>query len=111
MCMLKLKKKTILIKIERPNNNRTNLDDHLKLYQMTYLKDKCKEIADRYQGVVGFIGFSNSPSCGLSTGVKARGSTIKAPMHQSLDCPTTEASSMRTEANRSRFLERIKKYI
>ena len=75
------------------------------------LKDKCKEIADRHKDVVGFIGFSNSPSCGLSTGVKARGSTIKAPMHQSLDCPTTEASSMRTEANRNRFLERIKKYI
>ena len=57
------------------------------------LKDKCDEIAERHNDVVGFIGISNSPSCGLSTGVKDRGSTIKAPMHQSLGCPTTEISS------------------
>jgi uncharacterized protein YbbK (DUF523 family) len=75
------------------------------------LQDKCQEIAERHEGVVAFIGFSNSPSCGLSTGVKGRGSTIKAPMHQSLDCPTTEASSMNTEANRNRFLERIRKRV
>lgn len=74
------------------------------------LKDKCDEIAERHNDVVGFIGISNSPSCGLSAGVKDRGSTIKAPMHQSLSCPTTEISSMNTEANRSTFLKRIKKY-
>lgn len=75
------------------------------------IKDKCKEIVSRYEDVVGFIGFSNSPTCGLSAGVKDRGSTIKAPMHQSLGCPTTEASSMNTEANRNRFLTRIRKWM
>jgi uncharacterized protein YbbK (DUF523 family) len=73
------------------------------------LKDKCKEISQRHKGVVGFIGISNSPSCGVSTGVKDLGTTIKAPMHQSLDCPTTEISSMNTESNRQIFLERIRK--
>ncbi|MEK9697377.1 MAG: DUF5522 domain-containing protein, partial [Candidatus Poseidoniales archaeon] len=51
-----------------------------------------------------------SPTCGLSTGVKDYGSTIKAPMHQSVDCPSTEISSMNTEANRRAFLRRVKKY-
>ena len=74
------------------------------------LKDKCDEIAERHNDVVGFIGIANSPSCGLSTGVKDRGSTIKAPMHQSLGCPTTEISSMNTEANRNAFLKRVRKY-
>tara|TARA_R100001460_G_scaffold86873_1_gene128314 strand:+ start:1028 stop:1480 length:453 start_codon:yes stop_codon:yes gene_type:complete len=74
-----------------------------------HLKDKCQEISKRHQDAVGFIGISNSPSCGLSTGVKDLGSTIKAPMHQSLDCPTTEISSMRSEKNRDLFLQRIKK--
>jgi len=31
-------------------------------------------------------------------------------MHQSLDCPTTEISSMNTEGNRQIFLERVRKY-
>ena len=73
------------------------------------LKHKCGQIACRHNDVVGFIGISNSPSCGLSTGVKDLGSTIKAPMHQALDCPTTEISSMRSEKNRNIFLERILK--
>ena len=61
-------------------------------------------------GVVGFIGIARSPTCGLSVGVKDLGRTIKAPMHQSLDCPTTEISSMNTEGNRQIFLERVRKY-
>ena len=73
------------------------------------LKDRCQKIAERHKDAVGFIGISNSPSCGLSTGVKDLGSTIKAPMHQSLDCPTTEISSMRNEKNREVFLRRILK--
>ena len=73
------------------------------------LKDKCKEISNRHNDIVGFIGIANSPSCGLSAGVKDLGSTIKAPMHQVLDCPTTEISSMRSEKNRDLFLKRIMK--
>ena len=75
------------------------------------LQDKCKELSEKHYDAVGFIGISNSPSCGLSVGVKDRGSTMKAPMHQNLGCPTIEISSMNTEANRNRFLKRIKKYI
>ena len=74
------------------------------------LQEKSRQIADRYADVVGFIGISRSPTCGLSTGVKGYGSTIKAPMHQSLDCPTTEISSMNTETNRDNFLKRVRKY-
>tara|TARA_R100000388_G_C7223294_1_gene150274 strand:- start:454 stop:912 length:459 start_codon:yes stop_codon:yes gene_type:complete len=74
------------------------------------LQDKCEELSKRYNDVVGFIGISNSPSCGLSVGVKDRGSTMKAPMHQSLDCPTTEISSMKSEKNQDVFLQRIRKY-
>ena len=75
------------------------------------LRSKCDEIANRHKDVVGFIGISNSPSCGLAVGVKGRGSTMKAFMHQALDCPTTEINSMRSEANRELFLKRIKKYV
>ena len=74
------------------------------------LQEKSQEIASRYSNVVGFIGISRSPTCGLSAGVKDLGRTIKAPMHQSLDCPTTEISSMNTEGNRQIFLERVRKY-
>ena len=74
------------------------------------LKEKCEELSKRYEDVVGFIGISNSPSCGLSVGVKDRGSTMKAPMHQSLECPTTEISSMISRQNQEAFLRRVKKY-
>ena len=74
------------------------------------LQEKSQEIASRYRNVVGFIGISRSPTCGLSAGVKDLGRTIKAPMHQSLDCPTTEISYMNTEGNRQIFLERVRKY-
>jgi uncharacterized protein YbbK (DUF523 family) len=74
------------------------------------LNKKCKEISERFDDVVGFIGISNSPSCGLSVGVKDRGSTMKAPMHQVLDCPTTEISSMKSEKNQEIFLRRVRKY-
>lgn len=75
------------------------------------LEDKCREIADRHEDVVGFIGIANSPSCGLAAGVKDRGSTMKAPMHQVLRCPTTEISAMRSEKNRDLFLKRIRKFL
>ena len=74
------------------------------------IQDKCDELSKRYDDVVGFIGIANSPSCGLSVGVKDRGSTMKAPMHQSLQCPTTEISSMISEQNQQTFMRRVKKY-
>jgi len=75
------------------------------------LEGKCEEISQRYEDVVGFIGIANSPSCGLAAGVKGRGSTMKAPMHRWLGCPTTEIGAMRSEKNRDLFLKRIKKYL
>ena len=74
------------------------------------LQEKSQEIASRHRDAVGFIGITRSPTCGLSTGVKDYGSTIKAPMHQAVNCPSTEISSMNTENNRQKFLARIKKY-
>jgi len=74
------------------------------------LQDKCKELAIRFDDVVGFIGIANSPSCGLSVGVKDRGSTMKAPMHQFLKCPTTEISSLKSKKNQETFLRRVRKY-
>ena len=57
------------------------------------LQDKSQEIASRYTDAVGFIGISRSPTCGMSAGVKDYGTTIKAPMHQAVECPSTEISS------------------
>ena len=74
------------------------------------LVDKAFEITERHSDAVGFIGIAGSPSCGISVGVKNRGSTMKAPMHMQSMFPTTEVNSLRTEPNRKLFLERIKKY-
>ena len=74
------------------------------------LMDKCFEIYKRDKDIVGFIGISGSPSCGISVGVKGRGSTMKAPMHLQTNVPTTEVSSLRSEKNREMFLKRIKKH-
>ena len=74
------------------------------------LMDKCFEIYKRDEDVVGFIGISGSPSCGISVGVKGRGSTMKAPMHLQSPVPTVEVSSLRSEKNREIFLKRIKKH-
>lgn len=75
------------------------------------LLDKCEEIIGRHSGVVGFIGISNSPSCGISVGVKGLGKVIKGPMHIKSQVPTTEISAMNSEQNRQTFLRRVNKYI
>lgn len=77
----------------------------------TPLLQKCQEIIDRHSDIVGFIGIANSPTCGVSAGVKDLGTTIKAPMHAIPGYPTTEISSMRSEKNRALFLERIQRYV
>ena len=74
------------------------------------LMDKCFEIYERDREIVGFIGISGSPSCGISVGVRGRGSTMKAPMHLQSPVPTTEISSLRSDKNREIFLKRIKKH-
>lgn len=75
------------------------------------LLDKCEEIIGRHSAVVGFIGISNSPSCGISVGVKGLGKVIKGPMHLKSGVPTTEISAMNNEQNRQTFLNRVNKYI
>ena len=75
------------------------------------LMNKCEEIIGRHEGVVGFIGISNSPSCGVSVGVRKLGTVIKGPMHLKSGVPTTEISSMNNERNREAFLHRVNKYI
>lgn len=74
------------------------------------LEEKCQEIVSGHQDVVGFIGIARSPSCGISVGVKGRGSTMKAPMHRLARYPTTEINSLKTPENRAHFLARIEKY-
>lgn len=74
------------------------------------LMDKSFEIYSKHKDAVGFIGIAGSPSCGISVGVKNRGSTMKAPMHLQASMPTTEVSSLRSNANRESFLKRILKY-
>ena len=51
------------------------------------LRDRCEQILLQYADAVGFIGIARSPSCGISVGVKNRGSTMKAPMHASAPFP------------------------
>ena len=75
------------------------------------LVSKCREILARYPDVVGYIGIANSPSCGLSVGVKGAGSTMKAPMHYYASFPTTEINSMKKEASRNEFKLRILKWV
>ena len=75
------------------------------------LMDKSFEIYSKHKDAVGFIGIAGSPSCGISVGVKNRGSTMKAPMHLQTDLPTTEVSSLRSDKNREMFLKRILKFM
>ena len=97
------------IKLEQINNEIIGWMGNDDVYPQ--LVEKASEIVSRYPEVVGFIGISRSPSCGISVGVKSRGSTMKAPMHLAAEFPTTEINSMRKKINRDRFLERIKKFI
>ena len=74
------------------------------------LRDRCEQILLQYADAVGFIGIARSPSCGISVGVKNRGSTMKAPMHASTPFPTTEVNSLRTPQGLELFLRRIEKH-
>jgi uncharacterized protein YbbK (DUF523 family) len=68
---------------------------------------KSRELFNRHPDARGFIGLANSPSCGVSAGVKNRGSTMKGTMHLASPLPSCEANQLRTEAGRQRFLDRV----
>ena len=74
------------------------------------LSKKCREIFDRHDDVIGFIGIHGSPSCGVGVGVKNLGRTIKGFMHQAAEVPTTESGYLKSDLNRQIFLRRLKKH-
>ena len=71
------------------------------------LENKAAEIYERFPEAVGFIGIGNSPSCGMSVGVKNLGSRIKGSMHRNSPIPSTEAGYLNTDQQRSAFLKKI----
>ena len=73
------------------------------------LENKCKEIYDRNQDALGFIGIHGSPSCGISVGVKGLGKVTKGFMHKVPDIPTVESGQVRSPHQRSVFLNRVNK--
>ena len=75
------------------------------------LDSTCREIIKSQKDIVGFIGISRSPTCGISVGVKNLGRTIKGPMHDIPDFPTVEVSQIKSEEQRNIFLKRIKKFV
>ena len=71
---------------------------------------KSREIFSRHPDAKGFIGLANSPSCGISVGVKNRGSVMKGTMHLTSPVPSCEANQLRTEEGRQKFLNRVLKH-
>ena len=71
------------------------------------LDAKCKEIVDRHPDAVGFIGIANSPSCGISVGVKNLGKVIKGSMHKHVSFPSTESNALKHASNRDVFIRRL----
>ena len=74
------------------------------------LTSQFEEITRRHEDRAGFIGIARSPTCGISAGVKDRGSTIKAAMHVACNFPTTEINSLKSPKGRDIFLRRIEKH-
>ena len=71
---------------------------------------KSREIFSRHPDAHGFIGLASSPSCGVSVGVRNRGSVMKGTMHLHSPAPSCEANQLRTEEGRQRFLKRVLKH-
>ena len=71
---------------------------------------RSRQLFRRHPDACGFIGLANSPSCGISAGVKNRGSVMKGTMHLTSQVPSCEANTLRTEEGRQRFLNRVLKY-
>ncbi len=74
------------------------------------LRQRCEEIVNTNPDVIGFIGISKSPTCGISVGVKNLGRVVKGYLHEAASFPTTESNQLRRDSSREIFLSRIKKY-
>ena len=74
------------------------------------MMSKSEEIFSRHPDAVGFIGIANSPSCGMSVGVKSRGSVMKGAMHLRSPVPSCEVNQLKSEGGREVFLTRLYKY-
>lgn len=74
------------------------------------LESTCRSILDQHPDCCGFIGLANSPTCGMSAGVKKRGTTIKGAMHRAPGVPTCEVNQLKSERGRDSFLNRIRRY-
>ena len=74
------------------------------------LSDYCRDLHKNHSDAAGFIGVSNSPTCGIAVGVKNLGKVVKGQMHYHAEMPTTEVSQMQSEKNRDMFYRRVMKY-
>lgn len=71
------------------------------------LDKKCKEILYRHPDAKGFIGIANSPTCGISVGVKNLGKVTKGIMHKQCNFPTTESNALNRESNQEIYIRRL----
>ena len=74
------------------------------------LERVCSKIIKENPEVCGFIGLANSPTCGMSAGVKKRGSTIRGAMHRVVEVPSCEVNQLKDEKMRKSFLNKILMY-
>jgi uncharacterized protein YbbK (DUF523 family) len=74
------------------------------------LEQTCRTILEEHPDTCGFVGLANSPTCGMSAGVKKRGSTIRGAIHRVADIPTCEVNQLKNERGRESFLNRIRRY-
>ena len=74
------------------------------------LEETARKVFNEHPDVCGFIGLANSPTCGMSAGVKKRGATIRGAMHRVTDLPTCEVNQLKNATGREHFLNRIRRY-
>lgn len=74
------------------------------------LEEISRAVLSEHPTACGFIGLANSPTCGMSAGVKKRGSTIRGAVHRVAHIPTCEVNQLKNEKGRESFLNRIRRY-
>ena len=74
------------------------------------LEEISKTALSEHPSACGFIGLANSPTCGMSAGVKKRGSTIRGAFQRIAHVPTCEVNQLKNEKGRESFLNRIRRY-
>ena len=74
------------------------------------LEEVSRKVLDEHPDACGFIGLANSPTCGMSAGVKKRGSTIRGAMHRVAAFPTCEVNQLKNERGKQSFLNRIRRH-